>query len=215
MILSQEESKSSNSIIKLMDWNSGNEKDIKNIFLFVANDYLGKTYIIPENRKNIITNLLKYFTGNKCDFDLNKGIYLYGNYGVGKSALMSIIQKTIAICFPFSGNGFMIKSLEDIIDIYKKDGNLDVVTYRINDTPKHLCINEFGKDIDDKIYGTSARQIIHSLFMLRYQLYQENKILTHATSNYMPGKIDVEPIVMDRMIEMFNFIEITGDSFRK
>ena len=214
MLLSTEESKLSR-VIKLMEWTPENENDLKNIFMFIGKEYLGKDFIIPKDRSDTITDLLKYFTGNESGFDSNKGIYLYGNYGIGKSALMATIQKTLAYCFPFSQNGFMIKSLEDIIDIYKTDGSLETVAYRRNESPKHFCINEFGKDINDKIYGTSARQIIHSLFMLRYQMYQELKLFTHTTSNYSPNEIDVEPIVMDRMVEMFNFIEIKGESFRK
>lgn len=203
------------SLIKLMEWNKKNEMEIKNVFMFVAESLLHKDFSVTEERGIIITELLKYFTGNKGKFSLDKGIYLYGTYGVGKSILLSVIQKTIANCFPFNPNGFMIKSLEDVIDVYKVEGNLDSITYRKESKPKHLCINEFGKKIDDKIYGTSADQIIHSLFMLRYQLFQEQRILTHATSNYTLTEIEVEPIVLDRMAEMFNFIEIKGNSFRK
>lgn len=215
MTSSQEESKSSRGNVQLIDWTSANEIDIKHIFMSIGKDYLGKKFIITPGRSDIITELMKYFTGNESQFDLGKGVYIYGDYGVGKSALMAIIQRTIATCFPFSVNGFMAKSLEDIIDEYKEAGNLDSITYRKHDKPKHLCINEFGKTMDDKIYGTRADSVIHSLFMIRYQLFQDSGILTHATSNYSVDNAGAKPIVMDRMIEMFNFVKLTGNSFRR
>jgi hypothetical protein len=38
--------------------------------------------------------------------------------------------------------------------------------------------------------------------------------LTHVTSNFHPKQIQIESILIDRMIEMFNFIELKGNSLR-
>lgn len=197
-------------IVNLCDFDK-NEVTIKKEFINIANDITGK-YIIKE--PEILTGLLKYFTGSIGVYDLNKGIYLFGKFGVGKTVMFKIIQKLIAKLFPFNKNGFHITSIEQIIDHYKKENNLDKFGYREESKPLHLCINEFGKSINEKIYGTNADAIIHSLMMVRYELFQKGK-LTHVTSNYNPAKLDVEPIIKDRLVEMFNVIEITGDSFRK
>jgi len=50
--------------------------------------------------------------------------------------------------------------------------------------------------------------------MVRYELLQTG-ILTHVTSNFRPEKLKIEQIVKDRMVEMFNFIEIKGESLRQ
>lgn len=202
------------SLRKLSDWDHGDQKAIKTKYIEVGKSLVGDSFSVTSQTKDTITNLLMYFCGQPCDYDLRKGIYLYGRYGVGKTITMAIIRKLLAEMFPFSGNGYMITSIEQIIETYKTDGTLDYFSYRKEDKPIHICINEFGKKVNEKIYGTQADEIVNSLFMMRYELFQ-NGYLTHVTSNYKPSDIKVEPIIKDRMVEMFNFIEINGDSFRK
>jgi len=79
--------------------------------------------------------------------------------------------------------------------------------------PRHLLINEFGKEIKDKIYGTEAQQIINSLMMRRYEVLQSSGKVTHITSNHLPKSND--QALNDRYVEMFNLVEIKGKSFRK
>lgn len=201
-------------IKKLIHFNKDNEAALKRQFLRIADTMIGKDYIVTEQNRYIITDLLKYFTGNAGEYDLNKGIYIYGYYGLGKTILMAAIRKLLATYFPFNPNGFLSVSLEKIIENYKEAGNVSKYGYGINDNPINLCIDEFGKEMNEKIYGTKADNVIHSLLMMRYELFQAGK-LTHVTSNYSPEDINIEPIIKDRMAEMFNFIEINGDSFRK
>jgi predicted ATPase len=198
-------------IKRIIDFNE-NEVAIKRQFLRIASELIGKEYIVRKENAENITALLRYFTGNK-ELDLNKGIYLYGPFGCGKTALMASIRKFIATYWPFNPNGFLSVSLEEIIEFYKLKNNLNKFGYNINGDPIGLCINEFGKTMDEKIYGTNADYIITSLFMIRYELFQSGK-LTHVTSNFAPGDLNIEPIVKDRISEMFNFIELKGNSFR-
>lgn len=199
---------------KLIEFEIVIETALKRQFLRIASEMIGKDYQVSKANGIIITNLLIYFTGNAGNYDLNKGIYIYGDYGLGKTILMASIRKLLAIYFPFNANGFLSVSLEKIIEHYKNTGNVTKYGYGINDNPINLCIDEFGKEMNEKIYGTSADNVIHSLFMMRYELFQKGK-LTHVTSNFNPNEINIEPIIKDRMAEMFNFIEIKGESFRQ
>lgn len=205
----------STSYIKhLCDFDRVVERDLKNIFLNIGSGIINKEFIIiPENMEKV-TNLLKYFTGNEGKYDINKGIYIFGAYGCGKTILIQTIRKFLASVFPFSGNGFQITSLEQIIETYKSEKSLDYFGYKKESTPVHLCINEFGKILEEKIYGTDANSIIDSLFMIRYELFQQG-YLTHVTSNFHPKELNISPVIRDRLNEMFNFIEFKGDSFRK
>lgn len=106
----------------------------------------------------------------------------------------------------------MSASIERIIEHFKKEKNLD--KYGFDEVKRNLCIHEFLKKMSEKIYGTDVNSIIESLLMIRYELYQMG-YLTHATSNVNPFNIDLPEIVKDRMVEMFNFIEITGESMRR
>jgi len=201
-----------NRMSKLIDFDQS-EITIKNNFLKIASDYIGSEYEVSKENAPKLTDMLRYFTGNE-GLDLNKGIYLYGTFGCGKTALMASIRRYLATYFPFNANGFLSVSLEKIIEDYKSDGNIAKYSYGINDNPINLCIDEFGKEMNEKIYGTSADSVIKSMFMVRYELFGRGK-LTHVTSNFSPEELNLEPILKDRMAEMFNFIHLKGDSFRK
>lgn len=188
-----------------------------------------KFKIYPE-LKEVFRNLLFYFTGNECDYDLTKGIYLYGSYGIGKTLTMSIFSKFISSYFPFSANCFGSTSVERIAEYYKLKGDLfkygrNIITSETNkgrgtiiennSEAKKYCVNEFGKKLNEKHYGTDVQDVINSMLMIRYELFQEKGILTHATSNFEPSDLDCfDSALLDRFSEMFNFIEIKGDSKR-
>lgn len=213
--------KSSNLIISgskskmsfLCEWNLKNERIIKKTFMEIGSELIARKYVVKEEHRDILTGMLKYFTGNECEYDLSKGIYLHGNFGVGKTILFQTIRKTLALLFPFSPNGFGITSIEQIIERFKKDNAYGTYGYNKEDMPINLCINEFGKKVNEKIYGTAAEQVVDSLFMIRYELFQSGRF-THVTSNYNPSVLTVPPIIQDRIKEMFNFIELTGESLR-
>jgi hypothetical protein len=84
-----------------------------------------------------------------------------------------------------------------------------------NINPHVYCINEFGKQIDEKHYGTNIQQAINSMLMIRYELFQNNGILTHATSNFHPSELKCfDDALLDRFSEMFNFVPVDGVSYR-
>jgi DNA replication protein DnaC len=170
-----------------------------------------------EQMRQNLNDLCTYFLGLDGNLSLNKGVYLVGDYGVGKSTLMKIFRQWLADWWPFSGNGFMITSVEEIIEHYKKENNLDKFTANTNEDkwpdPRHLLINEFGKELKDKIYGTEANHVMDNVMMLRYDLFQNSGKLTHITSNSMPHSDN--KALMDRYVEMFNIVKMGGNSFRK
>lgn len=169
---------------------------------------------VTENLKPNFVRILKYFMGDEnSGYDLRKGLYIFGDYGVGKSYLMYAIQKWLAWIAPHSGNGFQIASTEEILQevAHGKDG-LDKFTF-YEGKARHLLINEFMKPVEDKIYGTSAQNILDHLIMTRYDIFQKHRKVTHVTSNYSP--VSADEAIADRLPEMFNFIEIKGRSLRK
>jgi len=171
-----------------------------------------KDYIFTGNNKHVLNLLLPYFTGNGS-LDLNKGIYLYGSFGTGKTIMFEIIRKWLAELFRFNQNGFYSTSIEEIIEYYKKDNSFGKFGYGVDGMNMNICINEFGKKVNEKIYGNDVNELLNSLIMIRYELFRNQKI-THVTSNYHPEKLKLEPIIKDRIVEMFNFIELKGESFR-
>lgn len=202
----------STSTTKLCEYD---EAKLKWMFWNAGKSIVGEKFVVREQNKDVITELIKYFTGNNGKYDLNKGIYLFGSFGTGKTVLMLTFRKMLSDNFPFSKYGFHSTSIEQIIDHYKQENDFKFYGFREHDHPLTICINEFGKSIDERIYGTRADEIIKSLLMIRYELFQGRKIVTHVTSNFEPGELEYSPIIMDRIKEMFNFIKIDGQSFRK
>ena len=177
-------------------------------------EHLGKEFIISDYNTEKIINIIKYLSGNG-GYDNRKGIYLFGQFGVGKTTFMNILNYVFSELPPFGVdgrrlnlNGFGSISIEKIIEHHKSHGNIDKFIQKRN-----LCIHEFGKKVNEKIYGTDANSIIEALFMLRYELYQDG-YLTHVTGNYHPSEVIMPDIIKSRMVEMFNFIEFKGKSFR-
>lgn len=190
--------------------------DMKLAFMVIANE-ICPGYVLSEKIKPILNNLCLYFLGIKGEYSLDKGIFLMGDFGTGKSTLMRVFQRWLATLWPFNPNGFTITSIEEVIDFYKKDGNLYRFTFkRDNDgftDIHHILINEFGKDVKDKIYGTEAMQILNSFMMIRYDIFQNSGKVTHITSNMLP--FSEEKALNDRYIEMFTIVKIEGKSYRK
>jgi len=208
-------------VSKLIDFDKEHEIIIKNLYLSIGESCFPGKFLVGKEHGRIITGLLKYFTGNPGEYDLTKGIYLHGDFGLGKTTIFAIIRKLLSEISPIdetgkkqNANGFLITSIEQIIETYKEDGNMDYYGYRRDSKPINLCVNEFGKSINDKIYGTDADYLINSLMMIRYELFQKG-ILTHVTSNFHPSKLKTEKILSDRYVEMFNFIELKGESLRR
>lgn len=197
------------------------DEEISNILktrvISIANEIV-PNFMLSDDMVAIFGNLFTYFTGNEGKYDLNKGIYLYGSYGIGKTITMNIFSKFLQKNFSFGPNNYGITSVEEIAEYYKTNGNL-LKFGRSFEVGKVLaynkCINELGKPLEEKYYGTNIQNVINSMLMVRYELFQERKVITHATSNFHPEDLECfDDALLDRFKEMFNFIEIKGTSFR-
>jgi DNA replication protein DnaC len=163
---------------------------------------------------------------NGEQISLNKSLVLYGHYGCGKTAIFHIIHKWLELCTAGErSNSFRFTSTEDILhDMADKSwldlpnqNNINLVDGIEFRRPLHICINEFGYQYDAKIYGTRADELIDQFMMKRYDLYQADHKLTHATMNLDADGIKAvfSERLVDRFREMFNIIPIMGKSFRK
>ena len=170
--------------------------------------------------------LFNYFHGLEGKLDLNKGVALVGVYGVGKSTIFNIWHEYLRKYYPFCPNLFIISSVEDINSDVSKEGYLDrKLVYNIKSNsngakfkdPKHLLINEFGHSYNIKSFGTDINELFESFLMKRYDIFQQQNKVTHITTNYGTDdlKKNFSEKLIDRFKEMFNIIELKGESFRK
>lgn len=193
-----------------------------------------ENYSYNEYNTPVIVNMLhyingsknedeKYFIGELKDFDLNKGIMLAGNVGVGKSELFKILHR---YCYVTKNpNAFRIESIETLSMHFKKNSNFDFFNERetslniggVKRYGIHLCINEFGYNLSDKNYGVNFSDSFSSFIMRRYELFKSTGLLTHATTNMNKEELieSFDPPVVDRMKEMFNLVPVGGSSYRQ
>lgn len=159
----------------------------------------------------------KYDQCNALHVDYNKGFFLYGTLGRGKSMTLNAMQKYMnSIKRRFWKNDYRIgawwKTASELANIYAADGQSALIQYAADDM--NLVIDEFGREpIPASNYGTKMN-VLQFLLQLRYD--KRRSTVTHITTNLNPDQL--EPIygdyVADRCKEMFNFIEFDGESLR-
>jgi len=186
----------------------------------------GKGYNWTNEVIKVHEDLMNYFHGYEHNLNLDKGIALIGVYGVGKSTIFNIWHEYLRKYHPFCENLFINTSLENIIEDISKHGYLDRkfvnnikedVTGAKNYNPRHLLINEFGHKYEMKSFGTDINELFESFMMKRYDIFQQKKKVTHITTNFGTNQLSeiFHPKLIDRFKEMFNIIELKGESFRK
>jgi len=179
---------------------------------------------VTDFNKVVLNELFYYATRNPIGkLDTNKGIFLHGEIGTGKSTLIKILAEFQRLL----GNGFKTVNCASIAAYFASYGidSLNEHTWsdvngrffdekgnQIEDKPIEKAFDELGKEtIPAKHYGNELN-IMQHIIQIRYDL----KVKTHITSNMIPEEIETKygSHIYDRAIEMFNFIELKGESFR-
>lgn len=178
-------------------------------------------FIINDRNRGILSALYDYVWGRSELLDPQKGLLLWGAIGVGKSLLIKGLQryygKINRYCFGGSNRsvGFKLTSAAEIALLYAEKGMNGMVHYTDRSYMCHLAIDELGREpLDAKHFGTGIN-VIQVILQLRYEVRRE--FITFATTNLNP---DTEfagrygDYISDRVKEMFNVIEIKGNSWR-
>jgi hypothetical protein len=189
------------------------------------------SFKITEENRRIINLFFYYFTGNKKFPDLmqkitkskgslSKGLMLVGGIGSGKSLLFDIFKTYSRECLKI--NSFQTITALDIIDEVsvlginclekfshnKSNGKPRPITFYIDDiASKNENINHFGTNL----------HVIEHLLNYRYNTFLRYGTLTHISTNIYPKQMKniYDARTNDRMKEMFNIIELDGESWRK
>ena len=185
---------------------------------------------IDDHNSNFFTNLIKYqFNDPSCEFDLNKGLLLHGNIGVGKTIAMMLFEKKLDIkYFPrrykivtcrevqmeFNKSGY------DSIQKYSRDsfsknyhGNGEMLD---RNRPLTICFDDLGtEDSQAKHFGNSTN-IMSEIILDRYEMFQRDKMITHFTSNLTASELKNKygDRVVSRLREMVNDVVLGGEDRR-
>jgi|JI9StandDraft_1071089.scaffolds.fasta_scaffold26799_3 DNA replication protein DnaC len=152
---------------------------------------------------------------------VKKGLLVIGGLGVGKSAMMKIMQRI----FKDTDSGFRwVNSydLKDLSELYTVSQIKEMYGY---DLKMDLYIDDIGIAVDVKRYGNTVN-IITEILMERYDLFINSGFKTHISSNLLTAiasdnnsvptlKSVYGARILDRIKEMTDVIKFKGDSQRK
>jgi len=175
----------------------------------------GTKYEIEPINQPVYQNLLKYFLCDpSSEYDLKKGIYLFGDVGRGKSFLMKAIQMVMRV-IKFEARQFTRESCRDIVFRVGETKEINVLR-TFFDGP--YCFDDFGyEDKTAKVWGQD-HSIMEEILVQRYDKMVNYGLMTHITSNLPPEKVkDVygSARLSSRFYEMFNFMHLEGIDKRK
>lgn len=167
---------------------------------------------VTQDNKNILNELYNYVHA-EGKLNPNKGILLYGDVGTGKSTLIKILAEYQRLynrgfkcinCASLTAQ-FATYGIEALNESTWNEGYKGI-------NPIERAFDELGREtIPAKHYGNDLNVMQH-IIQIRYDL----KAKTHITTNLFPEQIEsmYGQHIYDRCIEMFNFIELKGESYR-
>lgn len=144
----------------------------------------------------------KFLSTPSRSFD--KGLMLFGHYGLGKTSIMRAIRE-----IKHPDLSFGMKSTLDVVSAYDESGPNGIVYWnKIN----KFMFDDLGTEIKGKFYGKETEVMREVLEKRHY-----NKLITHVSTN-----LDGEQLrckygerVYSRMFEMFNIIKFEGSDYRE
>lgn len=156
---------------------------------------------------------------NALGLDYGKGLLLHGPLGRGKSmTLLALRQYMNGVKDRHEVRrndyrmGAWMKSASEIANIFAAEGQPALLPYFAGDV--NLVVDELGREPNPANNFGTKMNVLQFLFQMRYD--HRRTSVTHATTNL--GLEDIATYygdyVADRFLEMFNFIEFKGSSFR-
>lgn len=186
-------------------------------------------------QKNVIVALTHYFTGSKefeelhpsmynttkLPFSLNKGIWLWGNPGVGKTLMMEMFNRNKRLCYD-------VVQCPKICYEYVKHGDMvfeGLINVREVNAPdisnflqkqKGICYNDVGTEPLKSNFYANPLNVMEHIMLQTYENkvpYWHRHVTTNLTFDQVKEAYGIR--VLDRIKECFNILEVKGSSLRK
>ncbi|WP_438423088.1 DnaA ATPase domain-containing protein [Aquimarina macrocephali] len=180
------------------------------------------SYEINLDNDKVVKTIFRYFLKQE-DFNeygliksvpsLEKGLLIYGNYGIGKSLLFEILHKIgkeLVTKRNDTSLWFNCISSGAFVDEYMRASRDKESTFSL----KHYYTGKLY--IDDLGFENKAFNKTEVFAELLFERNKNNAI-TYVTTNHKPSEITERygERIGDRLPEMFNIIKWEGKSFRK
>ena len=147
--------------------------------------------------------------------DINKGIYIAGPTGTGKTVLLDLMlryAKGLYLKFKIDGRETSL-----VWDTYRSDEIcMDVV--KTGDIDRYvripvLCINDVGSEPKESLYMGNRVEVLRMILERRGD--NHDRCLTLITSNLRMDGLPYGSRVMSRLYEMCNYYELKGQDRRR
>jgi len=184
--------------------------------------YTPPKYVIDGRNEYVLYTIMRYFLQDpefneygkvKNAASVDKGLLIYGPYGVGKSLLFEILHKVGRELITKRGCNdiwFNCISAGSFVEQYMNAARETINTFSIkNYNTGNLYIDDLG--FEEKAFNKTE--------LLGELLFERNrkKVKTFVTTNLKPSEIAERygERIGDRLPEMFNIIQWNGESFRE
>jgi len=188
---------------------------ILNTITTIGSEIIRKPYRTDIFDPLVLLKLWAYFRNEESlcknlQIDSNKGIYMCGPVGCGKTILFSVCHK---IAVP--NKKFISKHALDFTSEFKEIGESITTLYsnkhfKQNNSPKTLYIEDLGKE--NKIFNTI--DVVEQILLKRYVYFNNCGMLTHVCSNLYPEDIlkRYSEAIYSRFAHSMNIIEFKPNS---
>ena len=204
------------------------KKQIATLFLYFCTNFygLGKHYVVDDQNRKYILELLSYFSKSekfgsqgviKNTPSLNKGLFVFGSCGLGKSDLFEIFRRMGFYlakhgCMQMYFKGYTAKEIvNNRLEFSKKINERDPNIRKINIETGNIYLDDVGTE--PKFF---SQELIGDILQERYSREKEYAFRTFITSNLNTTELSKRYGIQveDRFREMFNIIKWDGDSRR-
>ena len=188
-----------------------NLKRLNDAIFDIGRRLIGTSFTLDSENQRMYENAALYFMGQEGDWPLDKGLFVWGRVGCGKTVLFKVIG-VFAQIFA-KRNGYRIEHCHEASTKFQIHGGQALDEFRDGS----VCFDELGSEpLTTSFYGTQV-QVMPMHIERRYRLYTGKGRWTHFTSNF-----DLEWIAenygkreADRLREMCTIVRMDGKSRRK
>ena len=198
----------SEEFIKLMSWNFWN-------CILEINPKFNPT----EAQKKLLRALLLYAVkSDESTLDTNKGLYLSGSFGFGKSDILTALNNFFFKWWHY--NLFLFQSATTCVSEYRHDQDLNYLTERKSNgkiNPIVFCWDDLGLEPDKVNSFGNEINLFSALINIRYELWKQSGLKTHFTTNLLAKEFDERYTANNRsrIAQMCNIISVESESQRE
>lgn len=191
-----------------------------------------KKFVIDNENEPEIKKIVAYFFGDPDfeqmgdNYSLNKGLFIFGNTGSGKSVIMKImasdhfklIRKRSVVSVLAVQNDFVDSGYAGLRK-YTEGSFYDYhpTQFDTEKRPVEYCFDDIGsEELNSKHYGNNIN-VMELILIKRYNFFQDHGMITHLTSNLFLEQIEkfYGSRIESRFSELFNIICMAGKDRRR